>query len=268
MNSLLKRILVPRKKEISGLDIFGIHFPSPIGLAEGNDVNAERCGSYMNAAFGFVEIGPLTPLPETPEKHRKLTTKGIRYVISRIQKDEFHPLISAVLLHNASSTDEEHLIEDYASAFSLLYDFVDCFCIDTDIRNMDGSRPLQDMSILSEVLDSLLQSRVCNESYKPLLLKVPADIPGQLLQEMIDYCRMAGVDGIGVLPGKKAEETIASICEYTQGRFPVIGYCPVLREGAVRDLIKSGASLVAGGTSFTSRGPRRIQALSALFSNK
>ncbi len=44
---------------------FGLHFKNPVGLAAGFDKNGELMGEMANLGFGFVEVGTVTPLPQT-----------------------------------------------------------------------------------------------------------------------------------------------------------------------------------------------------------
>lgn len=45
-------------------EVFGIHFPNPVGLAAGFDKNAEAYRELSQLGFGFVEIGTITPKPQ------------------------------------------------------------------------------------------------------------------------------------------------------------------------------------------------------------
>jgi dihydroorotate dehydrogenase len=49
--------------------IWGLNFPTPIGLAAGFDKNADVPGAMLNQGFGFVEVGSITPKaqPGTPK---------------------------------------------------------------------------------------------------------------------------------------------------------------------------------------------------------
>lgn len=44
--------------------LWGLPFPSPVGLAAGFDKHAEAVEGLLGAGFGFVEIGSVTPLPQ------------------------------------------------------------------------------------------------------------------------------------------------------------------------------------------------------------
>ena len=64
----LKHGLVPRPRvdpdPILAQNLWGIHFPNPVGLAAGFDKNAEVADVMLRLGFGFVEIGSVTPRPQ------------------------------------------------------------------------------------------------------------------------------------------------------------------------------------------------------------
>ena len=47
-----------------GKEVFGLHFPNPVGLGAGFDKNALYLNELEALGFGFVEIGTVTPLPQ------------------------------------------------------------------------------------------------------------------------------------------------------------------------------------------------------------
>ena len=55
----------PRPSPALETTVAGLRFPNPIGLAPGFDKDAEVFGPALNLGFGFVEVGTLTPKPQT-----------------------------------------------------------------------------------------------------------------------------------------------------------------------------------------------------------
>ncbi len=45
------------------MDVFGLSFPSPVGLAAGFDKNGSIVDFLFSLGFGFVEIGSVSYLP-------------------------------------------------------------------------------------------------------------------------------------------------------------------------------------------------------------
>ena len=44
---------------------FGLNFPNPVGMAAGFDKHGEVPDALLRLGFGFVEVGTVTPLPQT-----------------------------------------------------------------------------------------------------------------------------------------------------------------------------------------------------------
>ena len=51
---------------------FGLNFPNPIGMAAGFDKSAEVPDSLLRLGFGFVEVGSVTPKPQTGNPRPRL----------------------------------------------------------------------------------------------------------------------------------------------------------------------------------------------------
>jgi dihydroorotate dehydrogenase len=45
-------------------EVFGLHFPNPVGLAAGLDKNGDVIDEMAAFGFGFIEIGTITPRPQ------------------------------------------------------------------------------------------------------------------------------------------------------------------------------------------------------------
>ena len=67
------------------VEVAGLDFPNPVGLAAGFDKDAEVCRQMLGFGFGFVEVGTLTPLPQAGNpKPRLFRLAEDRAVINRI----------------------------------------------------------------------------------------------------------------------------------------------------------------------------------------
>src|SRR5262245_39399167 len=47
------------------LQAFGLNFPNPLGIAAGFDKNAQAADALLRLGFGFVEVGTITPRPQS-----------------------------------------------------------------------------------------------------------------------------------------------------------------------------------------------------------
>src|SRR5690554_1276362 len=46
------------------VNVMGLQFPNPVGLAAGLDKNADHLDALGALGFGFIEVGTVTPLPQ------------------------------------------------------------------------------------------------------------------------------------------------------------------------------------------------------------
>ena len=283
-------------------EVFGIEFPNPVGLAAGIDKNGETYNELSWFGFSFIEIGSLTPEPQPGNPKPRLfrlpqdkalinrmgiNNKGINHAIGHIIKDKPKVILCASIAKNSTSASDSDIIEDYKRSFSRLYDFVDMFSVNVSCPNVEGLQNLQDVSYLSDVIDPLLDLRICYDTYKPLLVKVSPDIPGEELEEILNYCMLSGVDGIiagntttsreglttnparvekigkGGLSGaplfERSLALVKHIHEYTGGRLPIIGVGGIMVPEQAKLMLDAGASLIEICTGFIYEGPSAVK---------
>ena len=278
-------------------EVFGLRFRNPVGLAGGFDCNGDRFNELFNFGFGFLEIGSLSseaqdgtqkPRIVRIRKEKALVNrvegrnKGVRYAIDRIQEKRPDTILCANITCNNSSSKDEQIINDYQKAFSLLYDFVDMFTVNVSRPNSYGSLEVQDRSSLADIIDPILELRLCYEQYKPILIKISPDTPPAQLDEMIDYCMLSGVDGViagdttrhlealkrsvptgGYLSGaplfERSLAVVKHIHEHTQGRFPIIACGGIMSPAQAAEMLSAGASLVQLHTGLTFEGPKLVK---------
>src|SRR6476661_491703 len=53
-------------------EVFGLKFPNPVGLAAGFDKNATLTDELATLGFGFIEIGTVTPRPQSGNPQPRL----------------------------------------------------------------------------------------------------------------------------------------------------------------------------------------------------
>ena len=296
--SFMFRHKVPSLKR----NLFGLEFPHPVGLAAGLDKNGEFYNELSWFGFSFIEIGSLTPEPQEGNPKPRLfrlpqdralinrmgiNNKGIRNAIEHIKSDPPGTILCASIARNTTSASDEDAANDYRKAFSYMYDFVDMFTVNVSCPNVEGMQHLQDVSYLSDIIDPLLDLRVCYDNYKPLLVKVSPDIPHEELDDILDYCMLSGVDGIvagnttvsreglvtesaklerigrGGLSGaplfERSLELVRYIHRKTLGRLPIIGVGGIMTGEQASKMLEAGASLVEIYTGFIYEGPSAVK---------
>jgi dihydroorotate dehydrogenase len=68
-----------------GVNVFGLHFKNPVGLAAGFDKNAAYTDALADCGFGFIEIGTITPKAQPGnDKPRLFRLKADQAILNRM----------------------------------------------------------------------------------------------------------------------------------------------------------------------------------------
>ena len=279
-------------------ELFGLEFRNPVGLAAGFDFNGDHFNELAEFGFSFIEIGSLSSDPQdagqkprmfrfTKEKaivnRVEARNKGVRYTIGRIQEKKPDAILCANITYNAASRKDDDISSDYQKAFSLLYDFVDIFTVSVSRPNADGLLEVQDQNALADILDPLLELRLCYEQYKPILVKFSPDTPSEQLDKMLDFCMLSGIDGViagdttrrldllnaknkpesGYLSGAplfdRSLAVVKHIHEHTMGRLPIVACGGILTPQQAATMLDAGASLIQIHTGLVFEGPKLVK---------
>ena len=295
------RLIYKREHPNLEREVFGIKFPNPVGLAGGLDKNGEVYNELSDFGFGFVEIGSLTAKPQPgnpkPRLFRVVKDKaiinrmginnhGVTQAIRNINSNHPRVIIAGNIAPNSSSQGEQ-VTEDYKTAFSLLYDFVDMFVINISCPNVVGLTSLQEVSSLSDIMDNLLNMRIGFDTYKPILLKLSPDLTHSQIDEILDYALVSGIDGIvagnttrsrdgltipeerikeignGGMSGapvhQKNLEMVRYIYRKTGSKLPIIGVGGIMTPEQAKEMLDAGASLIEIYTGFIYEGPAFVE---------
>ena len=121
--------------EALGIDLLGMHFPNPLGIAAGFDKNGEVPDAMLKLGFGFAEVGTTTPRPQSGNpKPRIFRLQQDRAVINRLGfNNEGHEAMEARLKKRAgrggivgvnlgANKDTEDKAADYVTGIWMGYD--------------------------------------------------------------------------------------------------------------------------------------------------
>lgn len=190
--------------------VFGLDFPSQVGLAAGLDKNALAFEAFGNMGFGFVEVGTLTPKAQDgnpkPRLFRLLADEalinrmgfnndGVEAARLRLLKRKKGLIIGGNIGKNKVTPNEEAL-EDYKKCFKALYEVVDYFAINVSSPNTPGLRALQEKEPLSQILRAVMDLNRATGKPKPVLLKIAPDLSEEQLNDIIEIVNSTGIQGV------------------------------------------------------------------------
>jgi len=189
--------------------VFGIRFKNPVGLAAGFDKDAKLFNELGNYGFGFVEIGTLTPKPQSgndmPRLFRLPADKavinrmgfnngGVKAAAARLKNNRGRVIIGGNIGKNKATPNEE-AVNDYLICLRELFPVVDYFAVNVSSPNTPGLRELQEKEPLTNLLKAL-QEENKRLGYKPLLLKIAPDLTDSQLDDIVEIARETKLDGL------------------------------------------------------------------------
>jgi len=277
-------------------ELFGIRFKNPVGLAAGFDKDAKLYRELSNFGFGFIEIGTLTPKPQSGNPKKRLfrlpqdaalinrmgfNNEGVEAAIPRLQKNK--NIIIGGNIGKNKITPNEKAVEDYIGCFEALYPHVDYFVVNVSSPNTPNLRELQEKKPLTDLLNTLQKRNQEKDQPKPILLKIAPDLTDDQLLDIIDIVKTTQTAGViatnttlsregllsanknetGGLSGKplmqRSTEVIRFLSEKSQKAFPIIGVGGIHKPVDAIAKINAGADLVQLYTGFIYEGPRVVK---------
>jgi dihydroorotate dehydrogenase len=211
---------------------FGLNFPNPVGMAAGFDKSAEAPDALLRLGFGFVEIGTVTPKPQTGNPRPRLfrlerdeavvnrmgfNNDGAETVLRRLAGRAHHGGIVGVNVGaNKDSTDR---VADYVRLIETFAPVASYFTVNVSSPNTPGLRNLQQASALDDLLAKVIDARERVRSSagdSPVLLKIAPDLSLGELDDVVHVARSRRVDGMIVANTTLARP--ASLREQTRAK--------------------------------------------------
>lgn len=192
-------------------ECFGLRFPNPVGLAAGLDKNGRYLDALACLGFGFIEVGTVTPRPQSGNPKPRLfrlpadraiinrmgfNNEGVDALVNRLRKSRPKGLIIGGNIGKNKDTPNERAIEDYEYCFRALHPYVDYFVVNVSSPNTPGLRALQERRPLTAILRRMVELNQQMQLKRPILLKISPDLNAQQLDEIAEIVRETGIDGI------------------------------------------------------------------------
>lgn len=198
------------------VDLCGVRFPNPVGLAAGLDKNAEAVRGFSAIGFGFMEVGTVTPKPqegnELPRLFRLVPDEalinrmgfnnvGARAMADNLAKTGRRPIPIAVNIGKNKMTPNDSAEDDYRECIRVLYGYGDFFVVNISSPNTPGLRNLQHGDELKRLLAAVrgemaAQRAKTGGADKPVFVKLAPDVTDEELEYMMESIIMSGVSGV------------------------------------------------------------------------
>lgn len=210
------RLLPPMRAKADAPNLavraFGLNFPNPVGMAAGFDKNAEVPDALLRLGFGFVEIGSVTPRPQSGNPRPRLfrlerdeavinrmgfNNDGAEAVLRRLASRAQAGGIVGVNV--GANKDSEDRTADYVKLIETFAPVASYFTVNVSSPNTPGLRNLQQSAALDDLLARVIDARERvrkNAGDSPVLLKIAPDLSLNELDDVVHIARSRRVDGM------------------------------------------------------------------------
>lgn len=196
------------------IEVMGIRFPNPVGLAAGLDKNGDYFNALGQLGFGFVEIGTVTPKPQSGNPKPRLfrlkeqqaiinrmgfNNKGVAHLVENVKHRRYEGVLGINIGKN-KLTPEENALEDYEICMEQVYPYADYITVNVSSPNTPGLRDLQ----FGEAFDHLLQGIKQKQAlladqygrYVPIAVKIAPDMSEGEVAQVAEKLLEHNIDGV------------------------------------------------------------------------
>ena len=280
------------------MEVFGLSFPNPIGLAAGYDKDGLGWRGLACLGFGHIEVGTVTlqPQPGNPKprlfrlpdelaliNRMGFPGRGAGFVARQLSGMRSGEVILGVNLGKNKDTPLEEAEHDYIELLRCFAGVADYAVVNVSSPNTLGLRRLQAHQALAALLGSIERVRREETIHMPILIKLAPDLTDEELEDALDAILSAGMDGVvatntttdrhglwsplasetGGLSGEplrqRSTQIVRQISRLTGGRLPIIGVGGVMSAAHVQEKLDAGASLVQIYTGLVYKGPGLVR---------
>lgn len=192
----------------------GIEFPNPVGLAAGLDKNGAYIDALASLGFGFIEIGTITPRPQSGNPQPRLfripqakaiinrmgfNNAGVDQLIENVKAAKYKGILGINIGKNAD-TPVENAVSDYLICLEKVYNYASYITVNISSPNTKNLRSLQSGDALTELLETLkkrqLELAEEYQHYVPLVLKVAPDLSQEEIEFIAAKLLQFKIDGL------------------------------------------------------------------------
>ena len=202
---LVPKADVPQSNRLR-TDVLGLSFDNPLGLAAGFDKNAEVPAAMLRLGFGFVEVGTITPRPQSGNPRPRLfrltkdeavinrmgfNNAGAEAAARRLDRLRSRNRLAGPLGVNiGKNKDSEDAAGDYRTCARTLSRYADYLVINVSSPNTPGLRALQSRNELIRLVDATVEVRSDGAQGRPppVLVKIAPDLASE---DLVDLARAA-----------------------------------------------------------------------------
>ena len=196
------------------INIMGLDFPNPVGLAAGLDKNGDAILGLSGLGFGFIEIGTVTPRPQPGNPKPRLfrlpaaegvinrmgfNNLGVDHLLGRVKNANFSGVLGINIGKNAD-TPVENAADDYLLCMDKVYNSASYITVNVSSPNTPGLRSLQFGDSLRNLLNTLRERQeeltVLHGKRVPLAIKIAPDMTDEEIIDVANILVETGMDAV------------------------------------------------------------------------
>ena len=289
------RFIVKNIKNIKNneIELLGMRFRNNLGTAAGLDKNGDYINSLGKFGFGFLEVGTVTPLPQSGNSKPRLfrifdenaiinkmgfNNKGVDHLVQNLKTHKYKGIVGVNIGANKTSEGEKR-IDDYLICFKKVYKYADYIVVNISSPNTRNLRDLHSADQLNVLLSAISRLSRELENTKPIFLKISPDENDESLKKIIEMVESSIFSGLiatnttidktalkeskyhdfeGGLSGtplfNKSNKKLELINTIAED-MPLIAVGGVIDKETYSKKLESGADLVQIYTGFIIKGP-------------
>ena len=196
------------------VEVMGLTFPNPVGLAAGLDKNGDAIDGFAQLGFGSLEIGTVTPRPQPGNPKPRLfrlseheaiinrmgfNNHGVEHLLARVRAAKFKGVLGINIGKNFD-TPVERAVDDYLLCLDKVYAHASYVTVNVSSPNTPGLRSLQFGDSLKQLLEALRQRQEdlaqVHGKRVPLAIKIAPDMSDEETVQVADALVQAGMDAV------------------------------------------------------------------------
>lgn len=211
------------------VEVMGLRFGNRVGLAAGLDKNADHLDALGALGFGFVEVGTVTPRPQSGNPRPRLfrlpergaiinrmgfNNAGVDHLVANVRRSRYDGVIGINIGKNLT-TPVERAVDDYLTCLERVHGVAHYVTVNISSPNTPGLRDLQ----FGEHLDALLgtlrgaATRLDQAANRrvPLAVKIAPDMDDEAIALVAEALMSNGIDAVVATNTTVSREAVAGL---------------------------------------------------------
>lgn len=196
------------------VEVMGIRFPNPVGLAAGLDKNGSAIDGLAAMGFGFLEVGTVTPRPQAGNPKPRLfripehtaivnrmgfNNAGVDELLHNVDRACFEGVLGINIGKN-KDTPNENANDDYLYCLRKVYSRASYVTVNVSSPNTPGLRTLQFGDSLNTLLEALKNEQArqagLHDRYVPIAVKIAPDMTEEEVAMVAESLKTYEIDGV------------------------------------------------------------------------